>query len=238
MIKLSVVLPAERLEKALGYSFVDRQRLKQALTHRSFASQHNERIEFVGDGILNALVARALYQAFPQMPEGDLSRTRATLVCQEGLALIANELNLGEYLWLGEGELKSGGHKRPSILADALEAVLGAIWIDGGFAAVETVVQKLFTKRLAEIDPNVGSKDAKTALQEWLQGRKYPLPVYTILRQEGESPEQVFEVGCTAADNTIVTQAEGPSRRAAEQLAAAEALRLLIERYPGKGKKK
>lgn len=235
---MSVVLPAERLEKALGYSFVDRQRLKQALTHRSFAAQHNERIEFVGDGILNALVARALYLAFPQMPEGDLSRTRASLVCQDGLALIANELNLGEYLWLGEGELKSGGHKRPSILADALEAVLGAIWLDGGFAAVEAVVQKLFTSRLAGIDPNVGSKDAKTALQEWLQGRKYPLPIYTILRQEGESPEQIFEVGCSAADNTLNTRAEGPSRRAAEQLAAAEALRLLIERYPGKGKKK
>jgi len=233
---LSVVLPAERLEKALGYSFVEKQRLKQALTHRSFAATHNERIEFVGDGILNALIARALFLRFPKLSEGELSRTRANLVCQDGLALIAAELNLGEYLWLGEGELKSGGHKRPSILADALESVLGAIWLDGGFAAVEAVVEKLFEKRLAAIDPTVGSKDAKTALQEWLQARKFALPVYTVLRQEGESPEQVFEMGCVAAD--VETRAEGPSRRTAEQVAAAEALRLLIERHPGKGKKK
>jgi ribonuclease III len=231
-----VVLPAERLEKALGYSFVEKQRLKQALTHRSFAATHNERIEFVGDGILNALIARALFLRFPKLSEGELSRTRANLVCQDGLALIAAELNLGEYLWLGEGELKSGGHKRPSILADALESVLGAIWLDGGFAAVEAVVEKLFEKRLAAIDPSVGSKDAKTALQEWLQARKFALPVYTVLRQEGESPEQVFEMGCVAAD--VETRAEGPSRRTAEQVAAAEALRLLIERHPGKGKKK
>jgi len=235
---LSVVLPAERLEKALGYSFAERQRLKQALTHRSYSSQHNERIEFVGDGILNALVARMLYLAFPQMPEGELSRTRASLVCQDSLALIAAKLNLGEYLSLGEGELKSGGHKRPSILADALEAVLGSIWLDGGFAAAEEVITRLFAERIAAIDPNAGSKDAKTALQEWLQARKYSLPAYTILRQEGESPDQVFEVSCAVAENTITTRAEGPSRRAAEQLAAAEALRLLIERHPGKGKKK
>lgn len=233
---MSIVLPAERLEKALGYSFVDKPRLKQALTHRSFSSTHNERIEFIGDGILNALIARALFLRFPKLSEGELSRTRASLVCQDGLALIASELNLGEYLWLGEGELKSGGHKRPSILADALESVLGAIWLDGGFAAVEAVVERLFEKHLAAIDPTVGSKDAKTALQEWLQARKFALPVYTVLRQEGESPEQIFEMGCAAAD--VQTQAEGPSRRAAEQLAAAEALRLLIERHPGKGKKK
>lgn len=235
---MSVVLPAERLEKALGYSFLERQRLKQALTHRSYASQHNERIEFVGDGILNALVARALFLAFPQMPEGELSRTRASLVCQDSLAQIGADLQLGEYLSLGEGELKSGGHKRPSILADALEAILGAVWLDGGFIAVEKVVEKLFAGRIASIDPNIGTKDAKTALQEWLQGRKYALPTYTILRQEGESPDQLFEVGCLVAEDTVSTRAEGPSRRAAEQLAAADALRILIERHPGKGKKK
>ncbi len=235
---MSVVLPAGRLEKALGYSFKERQRLRQALTHRSFSSQHNERIEFVGDGILNALVARALFLAFPQMPEGELSRTRASLVCQDALAAIASELNLGEYLFLGEGELKSGGHKRPSILADALEAILGAIWLDGGFAEAEGVVNRLFAGRIAAIDPNAGTKDAKTALQEWLQARKFSLPVYTILRQEGESPEQIFEVSCSVIDGTIITRAEGPSRRAAEQLAAAEALRQLIACHPGKGKKK
>ncbi len=235
---MSVVLPAERLEKALGYSFTDKQRLRQALTHRSFASNHNERIEFVGDGILGALIARSLYLRFPQLSEGDLSRTRANLVCQDGLALIANGLQLGDYLWLGEGELKSGGHKRPSILADALESVLGAIWLDGGFAAVEAVVERLFEQRLAGIDPKAGNKDAKTALQEWLQGRKFGLPLYAILRQEGESPDQVFEISCAVLDGELLTRAEGPSRRAAEQLAAAEALRLLIERHPGKGKKR
>ena len=235
---MSVILPAERLEKALGYSFVEKARLKQALTHRSFSSLHNERIEFVGDGILNALVARALYLRFPQHSEGELSRMRAALVCQEGLALIANQLNLGEYLWLGEGELKSGGHKRASILADALEAVLGTIWLDGGFAAVEAVVDKLFSERLSAIDPVAGTKDAKTSLQEWLQARKFALPVYTVLRQEGDSPDQIFEVSCVVADDTITTRAEGASRRAAEQLAAAEALSQLTARYPGKGKKK
>ena len=235
---MTVILPAERLEKALGYSFVDKKSLKQALTHRSYAAQHNERIEFVGDGILNALIARTLYHAFPLMPEGEMSRTRASLVCQEGLAQIGAQLNIGEYLSLGEGELKSGGHKRPSILADALEAVLGAIWLDGGFSAVEQVVNTLFAEKIAQIDPKVGTKDAKTALQEWLQARKFPLPLYTILRQEGESPDQVFEVSCAVADKAVITRAEGSSRRAAEQLAAAEALRLLIERHPGKGKKK
>ena len=153
-------------------------------------------------------------------------------------ALIANGLQLGDYLWLGEGELKSGGHKRPSILADALEPVLGAIWLDGGFAAVEAVVERLFGQRLSGIDPKAGNKDAKTALQEWLQGRKFGLPLYAILRQEGESPDQVFEISCAVLDGELLTRAEGPSRRAAEQLAAAEALRLLIERHPGKGKKR
>lgn len=233
-----MILPAERLERALGYSFVDKARLKQALTHRSFSSTHNERIEFVGDGILNALIARALFLNFPRHSEGELSRMRAALVCQEGLALVANQLNLGEYLWLGEGELKSGGHKRASILSDALEAILGAIWLDGGFAAVEKVVEGLFAERLASIDPSAGTKDAKTALQEWLQARKFTLPAYTVLRQEGDSPDQIFEVSCAVADGAIITRAEGASRRAAEQLAAAEALVLLAERYPGKGKKK
>lgn len=235
---MSVILPAERLERTLGYSFVEKARLKQALTHRSHSATHNERIEFVGDGILNALVARALYLRFPRHSEGELSRMRAALVCQEGLALIANGIQLGEYLWLGEGELKSGGHKRASILADALEAILGAIWLDGGFAAVEAVVERLFAERLGSIDPSVGTKDAKTALQEWLQARKFSLPQYAILRQEGDSPDQIFEVSCCVLDGQLETRAEGPSRRAAEQLAAAQALIQLVERYPGKGKKK
>ena len=230
--------PIDRLMQHIGHLFTSPALLKEALTHRSYGQPNNERFEFVGDGILGALIALSLYLRFPQLSEGDLSRTRANLVCQDGLALIANGLQLGDYLWLGEGELKSGGHKRPSILADALESVLGAIWLDGGFAAVEAVVERLFEQRLAGIDPKAGNKDAKTALQEWLQGRKFGLPLYAILRQEGESPDQVFEISCAVLDGELLTRAEGPSRRAAEQLAAAEALRLLIERHPGKGKKR
>lgn len=232
---------AERLQRALGYVFSEPERLVQALTHRSYASQHNERIEFIGDGILNALVARQLYLAFPLVSEGDLSRMRASLVCQDALAQIALELDLGDCLRLGEGELKSGGFRRPSILADAVEAVLGAIWLDGGFSAVEAVIVRLFASRIAAADPEVAGKDAKTSLQEWLQARQFPLPVYTLLRQEGDSPEQIFEMSCAVAHDEFVVRAEGGSRRAAEQLAAAEALHLLRERYPGKrikGKKK
>jgi ribonuclease III len=220
----------------LSYSFKEPKLFKQALTHRSFSSTHNERLEFIGDGILDSLIALALYQTFPKLPEGDLSRLRASLVRQEALASIATELNLGDFIWLGEGELKSGGHRRPSILADALEAILGAIWLDGGFDAVQTVVEQLFASRLAAIDPLLGAKDAKTSLQEWLQARRYELPAYTILRQDGESPDQIFEVSCGVVEAKLLTKGVATSRRAAEQLAAETALTLLMEQFPGKHK--
>ncbi|MBY0444196.1 MAG: ribonuclease III, partial [Burkholderiales bacterium] len=197
---------------------------------------HNERLEFIGDGILNSLIALALYQTFPKLPEGDLSRLRASLVRQEALASIATELNLGDFIWLGEGELKSGGHRRPSILADALEAILGSIWLDGGFDAVQAVVKQLFASRIAAIDPLLGAKDAKTSLQEWLQARRYELPAYTILRQDGESPDQIFEVSCCIVEAKLLTQGVATSRRAAEQLAAETALTILMEQFPGKHK--
>ncbi|WP_410497980.1 ribonuclease III [Chitinibacter sp. S2-10] len=231
---MSVVLPAERLQKALGYIFSEPRLLKQALTHRSFSSTHNERLEFVGDGILNALVARHLYRAFPQFSEGDLSRLRAHFVRQDSLAIIATELQLGDYLSLGEGELKSGGHRRPSILADALEAVLGAIWLDGGFDEAAKVVEKLFAARVAEVNPADAMKDAKTSLQEWLQARKLALPQYEVLRQIGESPDQIFEVACTCVELKMATRAEGTSRRAAEQEAAGRLLHQLRQQHPGK----
>ncbi|WP_157670407.1 ribonuclease III [Chitinibacter sp. GC72] len=231
---MSVVLPAERLQKALGYIFSEPKLLKQALTHRSFSSTHNERLEFVGDGILNALVARRLYQVFPQFSEGDLSRLRAHFVRQDSLAVIATELQLGDYLTLGEGELKSGGHRRPSILADALEAVLGAIWLDGGFDEAAKVVEKLFATRIAEVNPLDAMKDAKTSLQEWLQARKLALPQYEVLRQIGESPDQIFEVSCTCVELKVATKAEGTSRRAAEQEAAGRLLHQLRLQHPGK----
>lgn len=218
----------------LGYVFSDRQLLLQAVTHRSFSATHNERLEFVGDGILNALVARALFRAFPRQSEGDLSRIRARLVCQEGLADIALELGLGDYIRLGEGELKSGGYRRPSILADALEAILGAIWLDGGLTALEPVIERLFASRIAAIDPATAGKDAKTSLQEWLQARKLPLPTYVIERQDGDSPEQVFEVSCTVTELKTTTRGIAGSKRAAEQEAAANALQLLRQTYPGK----
>jgi ribonuclease-3 len=233
---VSVVLPPERLLRVLSYSFNEPKLFKQALTHRSFSSTHNERLEFIGDGVLNSLIALALYQAFPTLPEGGLSRLRASLVRQEALASIATELNLGDFIWLGEGELKSGGHRRPSILADALEAILGSIWLDGGFDAVSTVVQALFASRIAAIDPLLGAKDAKTSLQEWLQARRYTLPAYTILRQDGESPDQIFEVSCGIAEVKLLTKGVGTSRRAAEQLAAESALTILQDKFPLKSK--
>jgi ribonuclease-3 len=229
-----VILATERLCKALGYSFSEQTLLRQALTHRSHSSTNNERLEFIGDGVLNATIARALFLQFPQLNEGELSRLRASLVRQEALAEVASALQLGDYLFLGEGELKSGGHRRPSILADALEAIFGAIWLDGGFAQSEATIMRLFHERIGQIDPSQALKDPKTGLQEWLQARKQQLPEYKVVRQEGESPNQVFEVACEVGGLQISANAEGPSRRAAEQSAAAQVMQQLKERYPGK----
>lgn len=223
-----------RLEQLIGYRFVEPGWLRQALTHRSYSAQNNERLEFIGDSILNYTVARMLYDQFPRLLEGELSRLRATLVNQTTLAEIAQSLSLGEHLLLGEGELKSGGFNRPSILADALEAIFAAVSFDAGFAQAEQVVRSLFTQRVSAIDPVKQAKDAKTQLQEMLQARRLALPSYRILEQRGEAHEQWFRVVCDLSELQLETFGEGSSRRAAEQQAAAAVLEPLQQRLKRK----
>lgn len=215
------------LARRLGYNFNDPLLLRQALTHRSHGTPNNERLEFLGDGLLNFVVARMLFERFPQLPEGDLSRLRASLVNQKSLADIAGSLALGEQLRLGEGELKSGGYRRPSILADALEAVIGALFLDGGYAAAEQVLQRLYEPVLNATDPSAMGKDPKTMLQELLQGRRLALPQYSVVEVCGEAHEQHFRVECAIGELALRTQGEGPSRRAAEQEAAKAAFERL-----------
>jgi len=201
--------------------------LRQALTHRSHSTLHNERLEFLGDGVLNCVIAALLYERFPNMPEGHLSRLRANLVNQESLSRIAMSLQLGGELRLGEGELKSGGFRRPSILADALEAVTGAIFLDGGYDAAATVLNRIFDPLLSELDPKTEGKDPKTLLQELLQGRRLALPQYTVVSVHGEAHEQQFHVECVIPELEIRTSGSGPSRRSAEQSAARLAYQLM-----------
>ena len=217
-------MKALHLEAALGHGFGRSELLRQALTHRSFGSPHNERLEFLGDSVLNCVVAGALYGSFVDLKEGELSRLRASLVRQETLADIARGLNLGEMLQLGEGELKSGGAQRPSILADALEAIFGAVYVDAGFDAARTVIERLYRPALARMDPNDAGKDPKTALQEMLQGRHLPLPRYALLATRGEAHAQEFEMECVIAELGIRSTGSGGSRRIAEQQAARRAL--------------
>jgi ribonuclease-3 len=212
------------LERALGYQFRNSGLLQQALTHRSYGSPHNERLEFLGDSVLNCVVAWALYERFGALREGELSRLRASLVRQETLHQVADSLKLGDHLCLGEGELKSGGFRRPSILADALEAVFGAVLLDGGFDQVRDLVLRLFQPLLEQVDPRKPAKDAKTSLQEVLQGRHLALPIYGLRATRGEAHAQQFEVECRIPDLGIVTCGTGTSRRAAEQQAAQLAL--------------
>src|SRR3569832_1670122 len=194
--RLNNALLNQRLQQALGYTFVRSDLLTQALTHRSYGALNNERLEFLGDSVLNCTVARALYDAFPELPEGSLSRLRANLVRQETLADIAVTLKLGESLRLGEGELKSGGFRRPSILADALESLFGANYLDAGFEAAQCVVRGLFDPLVAKIDPRASGKDPKTELQEILQSRRLPLPDYRLLGTLGVVLVLCFFVVC------------------------------------------
>lgn len=217
----------DRLQQRLGYRFRTGALLEQALTHRSFGQPNNERLEFLGDSILNCVTAIALYERFAGLREGELSRLRASLVRQEGLHRVAAGLDLGEALRLGEGEMKSGGHRRPSILADALEAVFAAVFLDGGFEAAREVVMRLYAPLVDEIDPARALKDPKTALQEWLQARKAPLPAYETVQVRGEAHAQEFEVRCTVESFSVSATGRGPSRRAAEQAAAERALERL-----------
>jgi len=212
------------LQAALGHAFTDGGLLTQALTHRSFGTPHNERLEFVGDSVLNCVVARALFRQFPELDEGSLSRLRAGLVKQDALHKLAQGLSLGGMLRLGDGELRSGGAQRPSILADALEALFGAIFTDSGFDAAAATVERLYAPLIAAIDPKRAGKDPKTELQEWLQARRHPLPKYELASVSGEAHAQVFEVRCLLATLSIETVGHGASRRAAEQQAARAAL--------------
>jgi ribonuclease-3 len=215
------------LQKALGYQFSRLELLEQALTHRSFGSPHNERLEFLGDSVLNCVTAMALFGRFGELREGDLSRLRANLVRQEALHRLADGLKLGDYLRLGEGELKSGGHRRPSILADALEAIFAAVFMDAGFETAKAVIDRLYESSIAELDPARALKDPKTALQEWVQGRRMPLPRYSLANTRGEAHQQEFEVECEVTGLGLKTRGIGVSRRAAEQQSAQAALELL-----------
>jgi ribonuclease-3 len=215
------------LERSLGHRFRDPELVRQALTHRSHGTPHNERLEFLGDSLLNCAVATLLYERFPRLPEGDLSRLRAALVNQVSLSAVAAALGLGERLRLGEGELKSGGFRRPSILADALEALLGAVYLDAGFEAVRAAVERLLGERLESREHLPVHKDPKTALQELLQGRRLQLPRYSVQRTEGVAHEQTFTVECRVDDLGLAASGSGPSRRAAEQAAAQRLLELV-----------
>ena len=220
-------MPDGPIERRLGYRFGNAALLEQALTHRSHGAPHNERLEFLGDGLLNFVVARLLFQQFTTLPEGDLSRLRAGLVNQQALSELATSISLADHLRLGEGELKSGGFRRPSILADAFEALVGAISLDGGFDAAEKVLTDLYRPRLATMDPGAsGNKDPKTNLQEYLQGRRLALPQYSIVSVAGEAHEQHFHVECVIPELSIRSHGEGPTRRAAEQQAARSAYEL------------
>jgi len=215
---------SDPLQQKLGYYFKNPALLEQALTHRSYGQPNNERLEFLGDSIINCVTAIALYKRFEQLKEGELSRVRASLVRQEGLHRVALALDLGDQLRLGEGELKSGGFRRPSILADALEAVFAAVYLDGGFDAAKAVIDKLYASMIEEVDPELALKDPKTALQEWLQARKQPLPNYTTVQVHGEAHAQEFEVHCEVEGYKLKTVGRGTSRRAAEQQSAERAL--------------
>jgi ribonuclease-3 len=217
-------MDAQALQVALGYEFSSKALLQQALTHRSHSGTHNERLEFLGDSVLNCVVASLLFERFAKIDEGDLSRLRANLVKQQSLYEIAQRLELSQCLRLGEGELKSGGFRRPSILADTVEALFGAIFLDGGFDAARSSIRRLYIPVLETVDPKTLGKDAKTLLQEYLQSRKIALPVYTVVATHGAAHSQEFEVECAVPKLTIQVLGSGGSRRAAEQAAAKKAL--------------
>ena len=217
-------MPLDRLQKRLGHSFKEQGLLLRALTHRSFGADHNERLEFLGDAVLSLAVSSLLFRRMQGLPEGELSRVRALLVKQDSLHRIAMRLQLPQVLRLGEGESKSGGKLRPSILADALEAIIGAVYLDAGYDQAEALVHRLLEG--VELSPRLqeAAKDAKTALQEWLQGRKMKLPQYQVIDTTGAAHNQVFHVECLVAELQLTARGSGASRRAAEQAAASAML--------------
>lgn len=219
-----------RLAQQLGYAFRDTGLLRQALTHRSAGGANNERLEFLGDGVLNFVIASELFNRYPDMNEGDLSRLRASLVNKDSLAMIAHDLGLGDFIVLGAGEMKSGGKRRASINADAVESILGAVFCDSDFDTCRSLILRLYRSKLDNLPDVQSLKDAKTQLQEILQSRRIPLPVYNVLNVSGKSHDQEFEVECRVDMLQCTTRAKGRSRRKAEQLAAKSAIDIVSER--------
>lgn len=218
----------EAFALAIGHRYAQPELLRRALTHRSHGASNNERLEFLGDSVVNCVVALELYHKFPRLSEGELSRLRANLVNQQSLAAVARRFDFGAQLLLGEGELKSGGGRRPSILADAVEAVIGAAFLDAGFEAARRVVRTLLGEAIDAIDPAISGKDPKTLLQEHLQGRRLALPQYAVIATRGEAHEQLFEVECVVPELNIRALGAGTSRRSAEQEAARQAYELVV----------
>jgi ribonuclease-3 len=229
------------LQKKLGHQFKNAALLQQALTHRSHSVLHNERLEFLGDSILNCVIASLLFERFVNIDEGDLSRVRANLVKQQSLYEIAQRIELSQFLRLGEGELKSGGFRRPSILADTLEALFGAVFLDSGFDAARDVIKLLYTQILVSVDPTTLGKDAKTLLQEFLQSKKIALPLYNVVATHGAAHNQEFEIECVVPKLEIQVFGTGGSRRSGEQAAAKLALETalaLLSKTPAARKSK
>jgi ribonuclease-3 len=217
----------EALQRRLGYRFVETGLLSRALTHRSFGADHNERLEFLGDAVLNAAVSSLLYERFSGSDEGDLTRVRAHLVREDSLHRVALMLDLPEVMRLSEGETRGGGAQRASILADAVEAIIGAVHLDGGYAAALELVRSLFGEVIHATEADSWTKDAKTELQEWLQARRMPVPAYRILATRGEKHAQTFDVECAVPTLGLAERGEGRSRRLAEQEAARRLLDVL-----------
>jgi ribonuclease-3 len=223
---------ASWLKKSLDYTFSDKELLRQALTHRSAAGANNERLEFLGDAVLDVVVSEAVFEAHPDAPEGDLSRLRSSLVKDASLARLATQIGLGEFLILGSGERKTGGHRRASILADALEAIFGAVYLDAGFDAARRVVSTAFGDRLQNFPAVEELRDPKTRLQEWLQARQRGLPEYELVEVTGQQHRQSFEVSCSVGDVAVATRGTGTTRRKAEQQAAQRMLDNLVAEEP------
>lgn len=217
------------LEDRIKYTFSNRSLLNQALTHRSFGTPNNERLEFLGDAVLNLVVGRYLFEQHPDLPEGELTRVRSVLVDQDGLTHISRDIDLGIYLKLGAGEEKTGGSKRPSILSDAVEALFGAVYLDSGFEAVEQVIRTLYSSYIENTDPRELSKDPKTKLQEFLQGMRVALPDYRVIEILGEAHDQEFVVECRVPLFDVAARGNGRTRRSAEQEAAKLAYKLISE---------
>ena len=223
-----LTLKYKHLEERLGYGFQDQRQLQLALTHRSHGATNNERLEFLGDSILNFTIAEALYRQFPDAREGQLSRLRALMVKGDTLAEIARDFELGDYLHLGEGELKSGGFRRASILADVVEAIIGAVYFDASMEVVKALILRWFGERLQNLSlESTATKDAKSILQEWLQGRKHDLPTYDVIAVEGELHDQSYTVKCTVSVTATATEGTASNRKTAEKMAAEAMLNVL-----------